>query len=181
MSYDKGFTNDAIPALSVCESPIEGKFVQAFFDTFYHQAFGFKYESSDEYRLLVRFESKEPRYCVYLLGIQASPAFLSGARVDFSVTIFVPNRLKSTIAAFVELDGAAFHASDEQRDRDRRKDRVAARNGGIVLRFSGSEVYKDPMGVVKEVLETLDERCASQMKRELEIFNLGASKSEETT
>lgn len=44
----------------------------------------------------------------------------------------------------VEIDGHDYHKTKEQRTRDAARDRWLTINGWTVLRFTGSEVYKDP-------------------------------------
>lgn len=52
----------------------------------------------------------------------------------------------------VECDGAAFHAaSSEQVERDKRRDRYCAARGICVMRFTGSEIHRDPRGCAAEV------------------------------
>ena len=55
-------------------------------------------------------------------------------RVDFAV----PNKKLA-----VELDGHGFHSSKEQRTRDAQRDRHLMTEGWQVIRFTGSEMYKD--------------------------------------
>lgn len=52
----------------------------------------------------------------------------------------------------VELDGAAFHTSPEDRRRDLHRDAVLAAMGWPVLRFTYAEVLRDPDGVRAKVL-----------------------------
>lgn len=51
----------------------------------------------------------------------------------------------------VECDGAAFHCSEEQVQRDKRRDRYMVARGASVMRFSGKEIHKDPRGCAAEV------------------------------
>jgi len=51
----------------------------------------------------------------------------------------------------VECDGDAFHSSPEQIAHDRRRDRYCASQGMAVMRFSGSEINRDPRGCAIEV------------------------------
>lgn len=54
----------------------------------------------------------------------------------------------------VELDGHDFHEkTKEQAQRDKRRDRYFVGRGIRVLRFTGSEVFRDPASVVEEVLD----------------------------
>jgi very-short-patch-repair endonuclease len=56
----------------------------------------------------------------------------------------------------VELDGHDYHErTKEQAARDRKKDRDLLRSGVPVVRFTGSEVYRDPDGCVEELTECL--------------------------
>lgn len=57
----------------------------------------------------------------------------------------------------VECDGHAFHErTKEQAARDRRRDRGAQYNGIPVFRFTGSELWNDPVGCADEVLEFIE-------------------------
>lgn len=51
----------------------------------------------------------------------------------------------------VECDGAAYHGSPEQVERDKRRDRYCAARGIHVMRFSGSEIHRDPRGCAAEI------------------------------
>lgn len=51
----------------------------------------------------------------------------------------------------VECDGAAFHGSKEQVERDKRRDRYCAARGIYVMRFSGAEITRDARGCAAEV------------------------------
>lgn len=53
----------------------------------------------------------------------------------------------------VECDGHEFHErTKEQAARDRSRDRALQASGHTVMRFTGSELYRDPMGCVLEVM-----------------------------
>lgn len=51
----------------------------------------------------------------------------------------------------VELDGHAYHSSKEQRTYDAQRDRFIAEQGYQVIRFTGTEVYKDAQKCAKEL------------------------------
>lgn len=51
----------------------------------------------------------------------------------------------------IECDGAAFHCSEEQVQRDKRRDRYMVARGVSVMRFSGKEIHKDVRGCAAEV------------------------------
>jgi hypothetical protein len=58
----------------------------------------------------------------------------------------------------VELDGAAFHGSREQRERDLPRDSALAAAGWIVLRFSYKRLMRDPEGCRREIVAALRNR-----------------------
>lgn len=51
----------------------------------------------------------------------------------------------------VECDGAGFHNSREKVERDKRRDRYCVARGISVMRFTGSEITRDPRGCAIEV------------------------------
>lgn len=56
----------------------------------------------------------------------------------------------------VECDGHDFHErTKEQASRDRARDRWMAEQGYTVFRFTGSELYRDPMKCAEQVFEML--------------------------
>jgi very-short-patch-repair endonuclease len=58
----------------------------------------------------------------------------------------------------VECDGHDFHErTKEQAARDRSRDRRLQAAGHHVLRFTGSEIYRDPMKCAEEVLDRANE------------------------
>ncbi|WP_164704510.1 DUF559 domain-containing protein [Blastococcus litoris] len=58
----------------------------------------------------------------------------------------------------VELDGAAFHGSQEARERDLRRDAALTALGWVVLRFSYRRLTRDPEGCRAEILATYRRR-----------------------
>src|SRR5258708_2763302 len=48
----------------------------------------------------------------------------------------------------IEIDGAAYHSSPEQVARDQDRQHWIEAQGWIVIRFSGSQVYRDPVRTV---------------------------------
>ena len=68
-------------------------------------------------------------------------------RVDFVVSL-KPLRQKIV----VECDGHDFHErTKEQAARDRSRDRSLTEDGYRVVRFTGSEIWRDPWGCAQEV------------------------------
>jgi very-short-patch-repair endonuclease len=60
----------------------------------------------------------------------------------------------------VELDGARYHTSPEDRRRDLARDTALAALGWVVLRFTYAEVVRDPEGVRAKILEVYRTRLA---------------------
>jgi hypothetical protein len=55
----------------------------------------------------------------------------------------------------VELDGAAFHGSSQQRERDVRRDTALAALGIVTVRLTHQRLVSDPEGVIQELLTVL--------------------------
>jgi very-short-patch-repair endonuclease len=60
----------------------------------------------------------------------------------------------------IEMDGAAFHGSAEDRERDIRRDAALAARGWVVLRFSYRRLTTDPEGCRREIVEVCRAREA---------------------
>jgi very-short-patch-repair endonuclease len=58
----------------------------------------------------------------------------------------------------IELDGAAYHSSSLDRERDLRRDAALMALGFTVVRFTGSRLRRDPLGVRQEALAIINAR-----------------------
>ncbi len=86
------------------------------------------------------------------LGI-APQAQVGDWRVDF---LLIDNSLKKPLPLIIECDGHLFHERDQdQALRDRSRDRAAQSIGAHVFRFTGREIWKDPIKCAREVFEFL--------------------------
>lgn len=65
----------------------------------------------------------------------------------------------------IEMDGAAYHGSQEARERDIRRDAALAACGWVVLRFSYRRLMSDPEGCRREILEVCRARRAQLQSR----------------
>ncbi|GAB7387405.1 hypothetical protein BSNK01_12410 [Bacillaceae bacterium] len=75
-------------------------------------------------------------------------------RLDFHLECHFKGR-KHLFA--IECDGHEFHEkSKEQAARDKQRDRDLASLGYVVLRFTGSEIWKDPSKCADQVLDIID-------------------------
>jgi very-short-patch-repair endonuclease len=80
-------------------------------------------------------------------------ATLSGCRVDFLLW-FKIGRIVGGIA--VECDGHAFHEkTKEQAARDKDRDRKVLLSGYPVMRFAGSEIFRDATACAEQVADAL--------------------------
>ena len=70
------------------------------------------------------------------------------------------DRAWSEVKLAVELDGARYHTSPEDRRRDLARDTALAALGWVVLRFTYAEVLRDPEGVRARILEVYRTRLA---------------------
>lgn len=67
----------------------------------------------------------------------------------------------------VELDGHDFHErTKEQAARDKKRDRDMVVGGDVVLRFTGSEIIKDPTKCMREAIDLAVKRCRQAAIRE---------------
>lgn len=68
----------------------------------------------------------------------------------------------------IEIDGAAYHSSPEQLERDQRRQAYLEDAGWCVIRYSGREVYHAPVRVVyqaKGIIGRRSERVNPQAKQ----------------
>ncbi len=76
-----------------------------------------------------------------------SQVWIERYRVDFFV------RRKRLI---IELDGHNYHKTKEQRTKDAKRQRFLERKGYRVIRFTGTEIYKDATKCVRETIDFLN-------------------------
>jgi very-short-patch-repair endonuclease len=74
---------------------------------------------------------------------------LGSFRYDFAITH------QGKLIGLIECDGKEFHSTTEQIANDRAKDKLAAQIGVRMFRFSGSDIWRDPQGCVRQVLHTI--------------------------
>ena len=127
-----------------CESPIESLLLA-------HMCFA-SYGYSN-WRIPARLTSKfdgtdaESREGMIVIVPQAQ---IAGCRVDFAV--YAGNLVGQWASVAIECDGHEFHEkTKEQAARDKSRDRALASYGVTTLRFTGSEIYRDPENCVAEI------------------------------
>jgi len=125
---------DVVDMLELCESPIEQ---------------------------LLRLGMEEIGMCLtdgYVWNLEHQEEFeLDGKkyRADFMIE-YTPNMLDQNRIInkmIIECDGHNFHdRTKEQAKRDRERDRLFQKHGIAVLRFTGSEIVKDPVKCAEEFM-----------------------------
>lgn len=129
------------------ESPIEQIFFAALYATI-------MYDNGlhDFRRIQVRGDDDTPlldgEVCVHVSCQHKFKAY----RLDFVITVWSP--IEGTWRSLVvECDGHEFHErTKEQAERDRARDRAIQEYGSPVYRFTGSELYRDPMKCAAQVM-----------------------------
>ena len=85
-------------------------------------------------------------------------------RVDFAVHAEFGDMLP-TVKVAVECDGHEFHEkTKEQAARDKARDRVLATSGYTVLRFTGSEIYRDAPACAEQVASVIFETISAAVE-----------------
>jgi very-short-patch-repair endonuclease len=132
---------------SICESPIEMVFCFALGISAKMRGIAVVYDFGNVFSGDVDGET--------VLRIQPQ-VILGGARVDFLITLQKTVEIDEITVyrkqVVLECDGANFHDRlPEQADRDRKRDRALVALGLQVVRFSGSEIWKDSFVCAKQV------------------------------
>ena len=133
----------------LCESPIESKLLAALLDAAEHvepptdidltlESISIRYGGC---QIDIAVQQQIDRYRVDLL--------LDAWRSGVGRALFSPPE-----SIVVEADGHDFHEKTrEQAARDKRRDRELAALHHSVLRFTGSEIFRDAPGAAHEILE----------------------------
>lgn len=67
----------------------------------------------------------------------------------------------------IELDGHDYHKTKEQRTRDAKRQRHLEMLGWFVIRFTGSEIYKDIQSCVEDTLSLIESKLTPEQIQEL--------------
>ena len=138
------------------KSPIEWKFAAAVKDVF-DPTFISYLPSSDLRTMLQTWDDDAVHLYACAPQVRCGPH-----RVDFLFIGFCCEVNPAMVA--VECDGHEFHErTKEQAARDKARDRDLARMGIHVMRFTGSEVHRNPAACAREVQKLLDLRCFDAM------------------
>lgn len=98
---------------------------------------------------------------------------LGNYRADFLFTVSAKSG--ETLRIVVELDGHDFHErTKEQASRDKARDRWMTGQGIQVMRFSGSEVWRNPFACVSECADRIHQAMYGMTAKQAR-FNAGAA------
>jgi len=89
------------------------------------------------------------------ISIQASLKGVvdSGSRIRPDMLIWIPS--DPNFKLIVECDGFKYHSDKASFTRDRARDRSLQQSGFQVLRFSGTEIYQNPIGISFQLCDFL--------------------------
>jgi very-short-patch-repair endonuclease len=90
--------------------------------------------------------------CQQVLRGPGMPAFVQQQSVVVAGKRFFLDAAYDEVLLAAEMDGAAWHGSRQQRERDIRRDALLATIGWQTLRFSYARMTADPLGCRREVL-----------------------------
>ena len=90
--------------------------------------------------------------CVNVLRAPGMPVFVQQRRVVVNGEVFFLDAAYEEVNLAVEMDGAAWHGSREQRERDIRRDALLATIGWQTLRFGYRRLTSAPDGCRRDVL-----------------------------
>lgn len=115
---------------------------------------------------LARTDSKVGEYGGHPTIFAQKQSNLVGWRADFIFSVYAtwarePNagRQPGWARLIVECDGHDFHErTKEQATRDRERDRSAQMAGTEIFRFTGSELWRNPLGCAEQVIAWANKR-----------------------
>jgi very-short-patch-repair endonuclease len=116
------------------------------------------------FNIEVTFNAYEKDICIKEICTFEEQCEVEGFVADFYIQYGILSE-----GYVIEIDGHEFHEkTKDQAKRDRERERLLTRKGNIVIRFTGSEVYIDPVKCVKELIQIISERMVIIKIKELE-------------
>ena len=101
----------------------------------------------------------EVRGCLHVLQQPGMPAFVQQRPVVVAGERYLLDVAYEEVMLAVELDGAAWHGSRRQRERDIRRDALLATVGWQTLRYAYTRLTREPEACRRTVLATYQARC----------------------
>lgn len=96
--------------------------------------------------------------CLNVLRAPGMPSFVQQRRVSVGAEMFLLDAAYDEVKLAVEMDGAAWHGSREQRERDIRRDALLATIGWQTLRFGYRRLTTAPEGCRRDILAAYNAR-----------------------
>ena len=133
-----------------CESPIEKDFVESIY-----REFAIGRVSIDKLQKQCNIpREKEHFWLLQQMEVQYQADEHIHPELKYRIDVAFP-RFKLA----VELDGHDFHSTKEARSRDTKRDRALIKHGWQVIRFTGSDIFRDIDSCVEECIEVLYSRA----------------------
>ena len=99
--------------------------------------------------------------CLQLLRAAGMPPFVQQRRIVVDGEAFVLDAAYDEVELAVEMDGAAWHGSRRQRERDIRRDALLARVGWQTLRFGFARMLSAPDECRRDIVATYTARLGN--------------------
>jgi very-short-patch-repair endonuclease len=97
--------------------------------------------------------------CLHVLQHPGMPAFVQQRPIVVAGERFFLDAAYEEVLLAVELDGAAWHGSRRQRERDIRRDALVATAGWQTLRYSPPRMFREPDACRRDILATYEARA----------------------
>jgi very-short-patch-repair endonuclease len=97
--------------------------------------------------------------CLHVLQHPGMPAFVQQRPVVVNGQTYFLDAAYEEVMLAVELDGAAWHGSRTQRERDIRRDALVATIGWRTLRYGYARLNGEPEACRRDILATYETRC----------------------
>jgi very-short-patch-repair endonuclease len=102
--------------------------------------------------------------CLQVLRAPGMPSFVQQRRIAVGREVFVLDAAYDEVKLAVEMDGAAWHGSKRQRERDIRRDALVATVGWQTLRFGFGRMMAAPEACRRDILATYASRRADMVR-----------------
>lgn len=149
--------------LCVCDSPLEQRFLLAFLELNGSADVAYRPHGEHGYQFIIESDGDS-----FICVEPQKPITIDqhSFRADFLVSYTSRAPLTTHAQIVVEIDGHDFHERTKQQAfRDKRRDRLMASQGYIVMRFTGSEVFRNPNDAVEEVHRFIDQFQRQHLER----------------
>lgn len=164
--YVMDASNSMANAMSLCESPIEGVMFSSFVLLSAEREYclriqrpgsllKFSYESFPQITITPQYQKGDFRIDFLLEYEDIIPDFENQVKTNDGHEIPRCKNVKKNL--LIECDGHDFHEkTKEQARKDKQRDRILQSLGYKIFRFTGSEIWSDPIKCAEEVFNELE-------------------------